>query len=97
MFNFWKSFPKHQPKHDGWYLCSVEVPNQQRYVMPLWWDGEFFLNNYRQNVFDTYKVINMKGERIYTDILCNRTKDVKYWKNEPRTCYKGFRINNEPP
>lgn len=49
----WKLFKKKKPKENGWYLCTVEVPGQQRYVMDLYWYNETqrFIDNRRQSIF----------------------------------------------
>ena len=48
---FWKLFKNKKPTKNGWYQCTVEVPNQQRYVMDLYWDNKSqkFKDNRRQN------------------------------------------------
>lgn len=89
---FWKIFKNKKPTKNGWYQCTVEVPNQQRYVMDLYWHNELqrFKDNRRQNVYDTYNVLNYKNEKMYTERLCDRTENVVAWKKLPRTYMKGF-------
>lgn len=88
----WKAFPKHKPRKDGWYLCTVEVEGQQRYVMDLYYysKGEKFLDNRVRNVFNSYNVYRYDGKRLHKDHLCDRTKGVKYWKKLPEPNMKGF-------
>ena len=90
---FWKEFKKQKPSKSGWYQCTVEVPNQQRYVMNLYWwnDKQKFINNSSQMVFDIYKVLNIMDERMYTDSSCDRTEDVIAWKNIAKPFVKGFK------
>lgn len=97
---FWKLFSKKKPKKNGWYLCTVEVPGQQRYIMDLYWYGELerFKDNRRQNVFDTHKVFTQNpftpGQyieyRLYTEHLCDRTDNVIAWRKLPKTYMRGF-------
>lgn len=47
MFNRWKPFPAHKPKENGWYLTTIEVKNQKRYVTELYW------HNYKQRFINT--------------------------------------------
>lgn len=94
----WKLFKKKKPKTNGWYLCTVEVPGQQRYVMDLYWYNETqrFIDNRRQSIFDVYAVYGysdetkMQDNRLYTIGLCDRTENVIAWKNVPKTYMKGF-------
>lgn len=95
---FWKIFKKKQPKKDGWYQCTVEVPGQQRYVMDLYWYGNVqrFRDNRRQTVFDYYHVFGYNDEtgkndkRMYTEDICDRTVDVIAWRKVPKPYMKGF-------
>lgn len=101
---FWKKFPKKKPKKDGWYICTVEVPGQQRYVMDLYWysESQSFKDNRRRHVFDIYKVLGYDDEtndhtnHIFTDNLCDRTINVKAWKNTPKAYMKGFIKEYDP-
>ena len=88
----WNEFPRKKPKKNGWYQCTVEVPGQQRYVMDLYWYGETgrFIDNRRQNVFDTYKVYGCDGKQLTTIPLCDRTTRVKAWCNMPDVYMIGF-------
>lgn len=88
----WKLFKKKQPKKDGWYICTVEVPGQQRYVMDLYWysGSKRFKDNRRQTVYDYYNVTDCDGNRIHTEKLCDRTENVIAWRKEPKTYMKGF-------
>jgi hypothetical protein len=87
----WKRFSKNKPKQDGWYICTVEVEKQQRYVMELHWYSEKqkFIDNIRQNVCETYEVIGCSGKRLY-DIGQDRTRGVVAWKKQPKPYMKGF-------
>lgn len=89
---FWQDFNKKKPTENGWYLCTVEVPNQQRYVMELYWYNETkqFRDNRRQNVFDLYRVEAIGKKILHADPLCNRTADVVAWKKLPKKYMKGF-------
>ena len=89
---FWKRFNKKKPKKDGWYICTVEVENQQRYVMDLYWHSKSqqFRDNRRQNVFDVYDVLNYASKKLYTENLCNRTNDVIAWRKQPKAYMTGF-------
>lgn len=90
---FWTPFDKKKPKVNGWYQCTVEVPNQQRYVMDLYWYNEkqMFRDNRIQHTFDTYEVLNYKGEHMHFNNLCNRTSDVVAWRKMPKTYMRGFK------
>lgn len=89
---FWKRFDKKKPKKDGWYICIVEVKNQQRYVMDLYWysDRQQFRDNRRQNVFDVYNVLNCENKSLRSEKLCNRTDDVIAWRKQPKAYMRGF-------
>jgi hypothetical protein len=93
IFNTWKQFPKHKPYQKGWYCCTVEVKNQQRYIMDLYWypnikNGVFY-DNIRLNVCETYTVLGCNGTRL-TDIGHDRTSDVVAFKKIHRPYMKGF-------
>lgn len=62
---FWKTFPSHKPKKDGWYQCTIAFPVSrdtdgspiyQTYVMDLYWygTGKQFVDNRRKDVFREY-------------------------------------------
>lgn len=76
MFNLWRIFDKKKPKKDGWYVCTVEIPNEQRYVMDLYWYNkkQAFVDNRRPK-----------------DCLYNRTNEVIAWKNCEKPFMKGFK------
>lgn len=92
---FWKSFPKHKPKKDDWYLCSItfgDGKNKQSYVMDLYWysDRQKFIDNRRQLIFDMYQVRSFDGEILRTDeSLCDRTAEVTGWRKLPKHYVKG--------
>lgn len=92
MFNLWKAYPKHKPKSDGFYLCTVGVPGGE-YTMILWYrtNSNQWIDIRRQSMFDAYTVINLLDREIHTDILCNRTKEVTYWKKRPKAKGKSGR------
>ena len=98
LFNRWRVFAKEKPKKNGWYLCTVEVPGQQRYVMDLYWYGEKqrFKDNRRQSVFNDYDVYAYNYDTheydkpLHTNELCDRTDNVVAWKRIPKTYMKGF-------
>ena len=94
IFNMWKKFPKHKPKEERWYACTIEVPHQQRYVLNLFWEDGKFMDHHRQWVFDAYKVYNGADTyntfRLKSCELCDRTDDVVYWKKIPKPNMKGF-------
>jgi hypothetical protein len=87
----WKNFFKKKPKESGWYMCTVEVKNQQRYTMSLYWylKEQRFIDNIRENVCRTYDVRSCTGKRIY-DIGQDRTYDVVAWRKIPKPYMKGF-------
>lgn len=88
----WRSFNKSKPKEKGWYLCTVEVKNQQRYVMNLYWypDEQKFIDNIRQNVCEIYYIKSeITGERLH-DIGQDRTDSVITWRKNPKPYMKGF-------
>lgn len=87
----WKNFVKRKPKEKGWYLCTVEVKNQQRYTMKLYWypETQKFIDNIRQNVCDVYQVMSSTGERL-RDIGQDRTKGVVAWRKLPKPYMRGF-------
>ena len=94
----WRKFPKNKPKKNGWYICTVEVPNQQRYVMMLYWYGERgesgrFIDNNRQYVFDIYSVYGYSGSKLTTCNLCDRTNSVVAFRKPPKSYMKGFKKN----
>jgi hypothetical protein len=94
----WHKFPKTKPKKNGWYQCTVEVSNQQRYVMDLFWygDRQQFRDNRRQDVFDSYDVYGYNNEtklndkKLYTINLCNRTDEVVAWRQQYKPYMNGF-------
>lgn len=94
----WRLFKKKKPKKNGWYICTVEVPGQQRYVMDLYWYSQTqrFRDNRRQSVFDVYDVYGYNDDtktqdkKLYTENLCDRTENVIAWRNPPKTYMKGF-------
>ena len=93
LFNPWRIFKETKPIKDGWYTCTVEVSGQQRYVMDLYWynDTQQFIDNRRQDIFDSYKVLNYIDIQMASCQLCNRTQDVVAWKKQPRPYMKGFK------
>lgn len=98
LFNRWRVFGKEKPKKDGWYICTVEVPRMQRYVMDLYWYGknQRFKDNRKQLVFSDYDVYAYNDvtheydKPINTDSLCDRTENVIAWKKSPKPYMKGF-------
>ena len=82
LFNLWRPFPKVTPTEKGWYIVTVEVKGQQRYVRELYWypDKQVFWDNIRQSDDDIY---NIKRDN-------NKTSLVVAWKKEPKTYMKGF-------
>lgn len=89
----WHKFKNYKPKKDGWYICTVEVCQQQRYVMLLYWysDQNKFIDNNRQNIFDTYRVLNYASEELKSCSLCDRTSGVIYWKKQMKPKMTGFK------
>lgn len=93
LFNFWKPFPKHKPKKNGWYICSIRYGDEpdQAYVMDLYWYGEVqqWRDNRALNVFTDYYVYDENGIRISREdilsrkSLCVRT-DVIAFKKVPK-------------
>ncbi len=87
----WKNFSKRRPKEKGWYMCTVEVKNFQRYTMSLYWypNKQKFIDNIRANVCETYEVMGCGGNRLF-DIGQDRTEDVIAWRKIPKPYMKGF-------
>lgn len=91
----WKRFAKSKPKKDGWYICTVEVENRQRYVMELYWysNRQKFIDNIRDDVCETYTVLAYNGERLH-DIGQDRTNEVVAWRKNPKAYMRGFVKDN---
>lgn len=97
---FWKKFPKYKPKKREWYQCTIEFGSDtyvQHYVMDLFWDDEYhngegrFIDNRRQNIFDSYHVYSLDpvifkkdNDRLTTNHLCDRTAQVVAWRRLPK-------------
>lgn len=100
---WWNKVIKKKPKKSGWYICTVEVPGQQRYVMDLWYNNSTgrWLDNRRQQIFNDYEVYGYNDEtgkndkRLSTISLCDRTNSVVAWRKLPKTYMKGFVESNE--
>jgi len=89
----WELFSNSKPKNDKWYLCTVEIEGQQRYVMGLYWysNEQKFIDNIRKNVCETYIVTsNITGERL-RDIGQDRTNSVIAWTEYPEPYMTGFK------
>lgn len=82
LFNLWRPFPENIPTKKGWYMVTVEVKGQQRYVRELYWRSEknAFWDNIRQNDDDLY---NIRRDN-------DKTSLVVVWKKSPKTYMKGF-------
>ena len=80
--NPWKDMSKKNPPSDGWYMCTVEVKNQQRYTMELFWRSSCnkFIDNRRQTIFEDYSVYDYNGNHMSTCDLCDRTNSVVAWR-----------------
>lgn len=96
IFDNWKSYPKHKPKRDGWYQCTIRHGEnmEKAYVTDLLYKARLdkWIDIHRQSVFEGYKVYKGHKEtseesRVYTDKLCVRDSVVA-WKKLPRV-YKG--------
>jgi hypothetical protein len=87
----WNIFPKVKPTEQDWYQCTIEVPNQQRYIMNLYWypSTERFIDNIRKNVCETYDVIGYSGKKL-DDIGQDRTNNVITWTKLPKPYMDGF-------
>ena len=100
---FWKLFEKKKPKKEGWYLCTIEVPGMQRYVMDLhWYPGQkAFIDNRRLNTFYMYDVYGynpdtgLRDKKIQQDMLCDRTDEVVAWRKLPKTYMRGFKEDRD--
>ena len=92
MFDLWKAYPKRKPKSDGFYLCTIGVSGGE-YTMILWYrtNSNQWIDIRRQSMFDAYTVISLQNKEIHTDILCDRTDEVTYWKRRPRAKGKSRR------
>ena len=88
----WRKFSKRRPRKAGWYQCTVEVKNQQRYVMDLYWYPylQRFKDNRRQSIFDEYTVIDCDGNQMTAFNLCDRTDSVIAWRKMPKPYMRGF-------
>ena len=93
----WKKFPTNSPPKEGWYQCTVEIKNQQRYVMNLYWRynkdsvyGGRWKDNIRQDVFNTYEIYDRYGKQLHTSDECDRTYSVVAWKKMPKPYTIGF-------
>lgn len=99
IFNLWRDFKKEKPKKNGWYTCTVEVKGQQRYVRELYWKGNHFKDNIREEMLLSYYV--------YSDDICTNpiqkrltptntrnlvywTDSVVAWKKRPKAYMRGF-------
>jgi hypothetical protein len=87
----WMEFKHIKPEKKGWYLCTVEVKNHQRYTMNLYWypRKKIFRDNIVQKICEVYTVVS-RGKRIY-DIGQDRTKDVIAWREIPKPYMVGFK------
>ena len=87
----WKVFNKEKPKKDGWYTTTIEIKGQQRYVMDLYWYSkkEKFIDNIRKDVYQTYTVLNYKGDKV-SNIDLDRTDEVIAWQELPEVYMDGF-------
>lgn len=90
MFNRWRAYPKRKPTADGFYLCTIGLKGNA-YVLRLWYNARFdtWSDKRLQKVFDRYAVFlsakaTTEANRVYTDELCDRTKEVIAWKKVPR-------------
>lgn len=96
----WNLFSEKKPSKNGWYLCTVEVKNQQRYVMDLYWYNEkqTFEDNRVKHVFEVYTVLDYTGGRLTKNEVCDRTKGVVFWAELPAPNMDGFerKIDFEP-
>lgn len=86
MFNRWRAYPKRKPTTDGFYLCTIGLKGGE-YVMRLWYNARFdtWSDKPRQKVFDRFAVfvspkLTTEAGRMYTDELCDRTREVIGWK-----------------
>lgn len=85
----WRKFPEIQPKEDGWYQCTIIYESYgdeyATYVMDLYWKSMLhkFVDNRRQDVFNTYDVYNYKNEKMITCNVVDRTDTVVAWKPMP--------------
>ena len=93
IFNFWRPFRWFKPKKDGEYLCVIDNPYELRYVVQLSYTE--YLNKWentgRSSVFEGYKVYKhgratIEDNRVYSDRLCDRTREVVAWKKLPKPC-----------
>lgn len=104
MINIWRrfnKFPRMKPKEDGWYTCTVihdaGESEPQKSVMDLYFDTwtSQWIDKRRQSVFDGYVAFmtgkaQLDGNRVYTDILCDRTNEVIAWKKLARPSIGGL-------
>lgn len=86
-FNPWRKYPKHKPKENGTYLCTVSFDDDSVKVMELryiaW--SKRWVDTRRDSVFNGYKVYKpcratLEENRLYKDSLCDLTGGVTAWK-----------------
>lgn len=79
LFNLWRRFDKYKPDKDGWYECTVNVGDHQRYVMQLYYrtNTKKFIDNIRYDMLRSYYVYN---EDPYSYYIQNCLKVSSIWK-----------------
>lgn len=93
IFNPWRKYPRHKPKEEGWYLCTLSEGEVMDLCFLDHGDG-VWLDKRRATVFEGYKVYKAGREpveynRVHDDGLCDRTEYVVAWKRLPKE-WRGF-------
>lgn len=97
VFNFWRKYPRRQPKQEGWYQCTVKYGLSGKIENPMvmdlyWWHapdrGGIWVDRRRESVFDGYKVYlpnraAIDDNRVFRDNCCERI-DVIAWRKLPK-------------
>ena len=95
IFNFWRKYPRFQPKKAGWYQCTVAIDEDHKHlcVMDLFFNSHSntWIDSRRQNVFDGYQVFKccrapIAENHVCTDKLCDQTMAVVAWRKLPKPC-----------
>lgn len=92
LFNLWRKVGDSPPKKKGWYLCTVEFSKNESTVMDLYWYPEkaVWIDNREQMIFNDYDVYafdektNEYSKSVSTGPDCNRTNQVRAWKELPK-------------
>lgn len=102
MFNPWRKYPNTKPRKSGWYICTVEIPNKERYTMELYYEkiSDNFIDKkgvkMAEIFFDKSIANSYKYQRdIFRQYVTNKTSLVKYWKKVSKPKLTGFKLIKE--